>query len=378
MKKQFFILMLIFLVLPLLAAKVDFRPWQEGQYVTYHAQYKKTWETFKFMVYRVLEDGKAIIIAEVNSPDQAFAIAFRATQYPDLKKNSLSLTPLKVFSIRGSKLDKEHFMHYVSKFMNLFNVRAMYNLKIRKKPLRKETLRKSVFTEIQKVHLFTDPWPEFKYIIYYKLHPSIPLLGIFGSKLSDGRMILTMTSYGRSTRNLGTYSYIPTYIDFSFQVERKHPGFRITYPASWDLRPQKFGNRVLYMCSLGGNVHAASFSVELFTGTSAAMRKKFKHYTKTRGAVNLRYFKLNGQKMVDSYNISGTGLQSGRVFVYDYKKGGQVGSAVHAIYLSKDSKRFANLAFFMNFSEDNPHFRNCPKLVIKIKKIVASFRFTGE
>jgi len=364
-------------IIPLWSAPLQYLPWQEGQYVTYYAQFKDSWETYKFDLLMKLDHNAWLLMAQVNNSEQTFLILFRAKERWERKKNSFSLTPLRSASLRGAKLTLFGLSHYTARFMNLFNVRQMYlrHLKKKKKFVFKPV--SSGFQEISRVRVFNDYWPEFKYTRHYRLHRKVPILGIFGYTISDGRA-LTMTSFGRSTRDLASYTPFPTYIDFSHSVPHDHSGFSMRYPASWFLEPVKSSNKRFFMCNLGGNIHAASFSVQLLNGKRNVMRRKCSTMKGNRGVESPESFKLKGMNFRKEYAIRKGNFSRSRVFVFDYKKGAQVGAAHYAIYLSRDRRRYASSAIFMNFSRDNKHFRNSPGIEKKIQAILASFSFSSE
>ena len=157
----------ILVLIPVNYFSLSFLPWKQGYYATYFTQYKNTWETYNFSIYKKLGNNKWIVLAIIKKPQTTFALALEAKENVNLSKSPFSLKLLKTYSLRGSEPGKSIAMHYFTKFMNIFNVRSMFLKKIKGKQKNAKLNKIKRFLGIKKVFLFTDPWPEFNYKIYH-------------------------------------------------------------------------------------------------------------------------------------------------------------------------------------------------------------------
>lgn len=352
--------------LPLTAQ--DFFNWKEGEYTSYHTQWQNgDWEGYLLHVNRKINE---------NTWELDF---FHRTSLRDtivrlnvpIKKEKGNF-PAEVVNgkvIRGEEINDLDYNLIIVKIMNMLNLRFVDYKKSKSKKVKKDYC-----CNINSGNEYEDKWNEFNYSLFHTIDHSVPILGVIQTRKSNADFTTILTSLGRNTNNLSTYTTYPTYIDIHSLYEISFPGFRIKYPSSWILTkvPAKDNNVELFATQLGGNIHAGHLLIKITTDTIEKLNQRLEAVKLTKVFPNHpmgEMMKFENEELDTKGNL---------FYWFKFQTTGQIGMQLEGYFLNENKTKLAEVILFTNFGAPILDQKYIPKLLSSFDQIAKSFKFTEE
>ena len=211
--------------------------WRVGQYVTYFfAPSDGSWTAFAITIEAQTDDGAWILRGDFKTARGESTAWFRS----DPRAKPLDIDPLQFREelVRGSAGETTEQM-LDAPFMR--TSLALNLLMVRRHPtalgaLRSEPRSVSYPCGIDRAHRFITPGPGYEK--HHDLNPGVMITGVACLSANGGENPIIATSFGGNSGSVAGAESYDDFVDLSHCKLVHHDRFRLSYPATWFLRPR--------------------------------------------------------------------------------------------------------------------------------------------
>jgi hypothetical protein len=330
-------------------------PWMKGQYVTYYLErIDESWAAFELRLQGQLDDSSWVMSGEFKNATGEATAWFRSD--PLAKEGELDVVPVKQEIVRRSAECADD----AGKWDPLMEVSLALNILLVSRwpdahALLKTPPRAATFPcNVTSIHELVTDGPGYKK--HHALNRKVMLTGVACLSTDGMNNPAIATSFGTNDPTGEGAPGSEDYVDLSHPKRVDHDGFKLTYPATWFLRPGigDDGKPVVpatYLAAPGGNACAVVCGVTIHRGSAD-------HVAKVRGETVSRFAMLldtGDGKWMPRPGEHAARSDNAQLFVLDLLSGGKRGVLLSGVFTAPTGDRVAHVRLTGVVSDANPN-----------------------